>query len=73
MNLDVVFLCFAVIYVSNIVVRIVGLTWEQYIKSRWDVFNLIVVTGTFGTTAAIIVIEKAPIFVQFQKLFLVLV
>ncbi|EPS42843.1 hypothetical protein H072_3186 [Dactylellina haptotyla CBS 200.50] len=69
---DIVFLCFALIYASNIAVRIVGLTWEQYIKSRWDVFGLFIVTGTLGTTIAIIAIEKAPIFVQFQKLFLVL-
>ncbi|KAF3215696.1 calcium channel protein [Orbilia oligospora] len=69
---DIIFLCFALVYAVNIAVRIIGLTWEQYIKSRWDVFGLFVVTGTLGTTTAIIAIEKAPIFVQFQKLFLVL-
>ncbi|KAF3904350.1 hypothetical protein AA313_de0206632 [Arthrobotrys entomopaga] len=69
---DICFLCFALIYASNITVRIIGLTWEQYIKSRWDVYGLFVVTGTLGTTIAILVIERAPIFVQFQKLFLVL-
>ncbi|KAF3939441.1 hypothetical protein ABW19_dt0202920 [Dactylella cylindrospora] len=69
---DSIFLCFSLVYIANIVVRIVGLTWEQYIKSRWDVFGLFIVTGTFGTTVAILAIEKAPIFVQFQKLFLVL-
>ncbi|KAJ6259480.1 hypothetical protein Dda_5117 [Drechslerella dactyloides] len=69
---DSIFLCFALIYVGNISVRIIGLTWEQYRKSRWDMFNLLVVTGTLGTTIAILAIEKAPIFVQFQKLFLVL-
>ncbi|KAF3917084.1 hypothetical protein ABW20_dc0102550 [Dactylellina cionopaga] len=69
---DTIFLCFALVYASNIAVRIIGLTWEQYIKSRWDVFGLFVVTGTLGTTTTIIAIVKAPIFVQFQKLFLVL-
>ncbi|EWC43991.1 hypothetical protein DRE_01343 [Drechslerella stenobrocha 248] len=69
---DSIFLCFALIYASNITVRIIGLTWEQYRKSRWDMFNLFVVTGTLGTTTAILAIENAPVFTQFQKLFLVL-
>ncbi|KAF3910270.1 hypothetical protein ABW21_db0205254 [Orbilia brochopaga] len=69
---DSIFLCFALIYAGNISVRIIGLTWEQYRKSRWDMFNLLVVTGTLGTTIAILAIQRAPIFVQFQKLFLVL-
>jgi len=56
----------------NIVVRIVGLTWKRYIKSRWDVYGLLVVTGTLGCTVAMLIVRKAPIFVQFQKLFLVM-
>lgn len=36
-------------------------------------FGLFVVTGTLGTTTAVLFVDKAPIFVEFQKLFLVLV
>jgi hypothetical protein len=68
---DYLFLALSLIYVVNIVVRMVGLGSYHYFRSMWDVYDLVMVTGTLGTTVALLAKVNNNVFLQFQKLFLV--
>jgi voltage-dependent calcium channel len=68
---DYAFLALSLIYIVNIVVRMVGLGTYHYFRSLWDVYDLVVVFGTFATTVALLAKVQSNTFVQFQKLFLV--
>ncbi|KAH8197534.1 hypothetical protein TruAng_008317 [Truncatella angustata] len=68
---DITFLLFTLIYIANVVIRIVGLGWTRFRKSSWDVFSLITVTGAFATSALLISNEDYSIYVQLHKTFLV--
>jgi hypothetical protein len=67
-----IFLAFTVFYMSNIVVRIVGLSWSRFRRSSWDVFSIFAITGTLVST---IILEadgdQRQIYIQLHKLFLV--
>ncbi|KAI1492345.1 ion transporter [Biscogniauxia mediterranea] len=65
------FLIFTLIYITNIVVRIVGLGWTRFRRSSWDVYSLIAVFGTFGTTVLLLTRRDYEAFVQLHKYFLV--
>ena len=65
------FLALSIIYVINIIVRMVGLGTYHYFRSKWDVYDIIIVPGTLGTTLALIAKVENNTFIQFQKLFLV--
>jgi hypothetical protein len=65
------FLGLAMIYVVNIIVRMVGLGTYHYFRSKWDLYDLVVVVGVIGTTVALVANFQNNTFVQFQKLFLV--
>jgi hypothetical protein len=68
---DVAFLIFTLIYIANIVIRIVGLGWTRYRRSSWDVFALVAVTGAFATSALLLSNESNATFTQLHKFFLV--
>lgn len=68
---DYLFLFLSLIYIINISIRIVGLGTYHYFRSLWDIYDLIVVTGTLGTTVALLAQVNNNVFLQFQKLFLV--
>jgi hypothetical protein len=65
------FLALSVIYAVNIIIRLTGLGTYHYFRSKWDIYDLIVVTGTIGTTVALLAQVNNNTFLQFQKLFLV--
>jgi voltage-dependent calcium channel len=65
------FLALSVIYAANIIIRMTGLGTYHYFRSKWDVYDLIVVIGTIGTTVALVAQVNNNTFLQFQKLFLV--
>ena len=65
------FLALSMIYVGNIIIRMVGLGTNNYFRSMWDVYDLGIVTGTLGTTIALLAQVQNSVFLQFQKLFLV--
>lgn len=65
------FLALSIIYAVNIVIRMTGLGTYHYFRSKWDVYDLIVVIGTIGTTVAVVAQVNNNTFLQFQKLFLV--
>jgi len=68
---DYAFLALSIIYIANIIIRMTGLGTHHYFRSLWDVYDLLVVTGTFGTTLALAANVQNNLFLQFQKLFLV--
>lgn len=68
---DWLFLILDITFIGNIIVRIIGLTWTNFIKSKWDLYALLSIGGTFVTTLLLLAGYLAPTFVQFQKLFLV--
>jgi hypothetical protein len=65
------FLALSIIYIVNIFIRMVGLGAYHYFRSKWDVYDIIIVAGAIGTTAALLDKVHDNIFLQFQKLFLV--
>jgi hypothetical protein len=68
---DYAFLVFTLVYIANIVVRIIGLSWIRFRRSAWDVYSLFAVSGTFITTLMLLADFRDRTFIQFQKLFLV--
>ncbi|KAI0136330.1 ion transporter [Xylariales sp. AK1849] len=68
---DVTFLVFTLIYIANIVIRVVGLGWTRFRRSSWDVFSLVAVFGAFATSALLVSNEDLSVYVQLHKFFLV--
>ncbi|KAI2635172.1 ion transporter [Xylaria nigripes] len=68
---DKIFLLFTLIYIANIVIRIVGLGWMRFKRSSWDVFSLLAVFGAFATSLILIQRQDKESFVQLHKGFLV--
>lgn len=68
---DVIFLFFTLIYLANIAIRLMGLTWRRFRKSTWDMYAVISVSGTFVTTIGIIIFPESLALVRINKLFLV--
>jgi len=68
---DISFLVFTLIYISNIVVRIVGLGWTRFRKSSWDLFSLVAVVGAFATSVLFLTDQAQDTYIQLHKFFLV--
>lgn len=66
----IVFFLFTLIYIANIVIRIVGLGWKRFRRSSWDVFSLLSVFGAFVTTILLVTQQDNQTLVQIQKYFL---
>ncbi|KAH8592491.1 BcCCH1, calcium channel protein [Bisporella sp. PMI_857] len=66
-----IFLLFTGFYISNCIVRIVGLSWSRFRRSSWDLFSLFAVFGTFATTILLITNFGSELFNQMHKMFLV--
>ncbi|KAK4192634.1 Ion transport protein-domain-containing protein [Podospora australis] len=68
---DGLFLVFTLIYITNIVVRILGLGWTRFRKSSWDLFSLVAVTGAFATSILFLTNQMQDTYIQLHKFFLV--
>jgi voltage-dependent calcium channel len=68
---DYLFLAFTIIYVLNIFVRIIGLSWERFRRSSWDLYSIVAVAGVFLTTIMTLGSYSNRTFDQLHKLFLV--
>ena len=68
---DYIFLGFTVLYVINIVIRIVGLSWKRFRRSSWDLYSIIAVSGTIITTILTLALSNNPVWIQTHKIFLV--
>ncbi|ORY13758.1 calcium-channel protein CCH1 [Clohesyomyces aquaticus] len=68
---DYIFLFFTVIFISNVVIRIIGLSWHRFRKSSWDIFSIFAVSGTFVTSILLITNFSERVYTQLHKLCLV--
>ncbi|KAF8509855.1 Ion transport protein-domain-containing protein [Hysterangium stoloniferum] len=68
---DQLFLGFSSIYVVDITVRFVGLGWSSFRANGWNIFDILVVTGSIATTIPILAGSTGFAIQQLQKLFLV--
>ncbi|KAJ8106599.1 hypothetical protein OPT61_g9428 [Boeremia exigua] len=70
-NADFIFLGLTCVFIANVVIRIIGLSWHRFRKSSWDVYSIVSVSGTFATSILILARRDERVFVQLHKLFLV--
>ncbi|KAH8727532.1 Ion transport protein-domain-containing protein [Phaeosphaeriaceae sp. PMI808] len=68
---DYIFLVLTVVFIANMIIRIIGLSWHRFRKSSWDVFSVFAISGTFATSILIQAKPDTRLFVQLNKLFLV--
>ena len=68
---DYIFLALTCVFIANVVVRIIGLSWHRFRRSSWDVYSIFSVSGTFVTSILILAKRDERVFVQLHKLFLV--
>ncbi|KAK4551786.1 calcium channel protein [Recurvomyces mirabilis] len=68
---DYIFLGFTMLYIANIVIRIVGLSWTRFRRSAWDVYSVFSVAGTFVTTIIMLTNLDNRNYLQAHNLFLV--
>ena len=74
--LDWIFLLLTVLYAVDILIRIYGLGFKSFRANGWNIFDVIVITGTFATTIPALRSASqdragSRVNVQLQKLFLV--
>ncbi|KAJ4296780.1 calcium channel protein [Kalmusia sp. IMI 367209] len=68
---DYIFLLFTIIFIANVVIRIIGLSWHRFRKSSWDIFSIFAVSGTFVTSILRLTNDNERVFTQLHKLGLV--
>lgn len=75
---DLTFLVLTVLYAVDVVVRFIGLGFRSFRSNGWNIFDVIVITGSFATTIPTLQANAAGSpgsygNQQVQKLFLVAV
>jgi len=58
-------------YVVDIIVRFYGLGWRSFRANGWNMFDIVVATGSLLTTVSVRVGANGYVIDQLQKLFLV--
>ncbi|KAK5945754.1 calcium channel protein [Knufia obscura] len=66
-----IFILFELVFMTNIAIRITGLTWDRFRRSSWDLFSVPAVFGAFITSLMAIGSVQNRIIEQLHKLFLV--
>ncbi|KAI2791216.1 hypothetical protein POX_c04072 [Penicillium oxalicum] len=64
------FFVFVLVYISNTLVRLIGLGWHRFSRSSWDLFSLIAVPGAF-VTIILNFAMSSQVVLELNKLFLV--
>lgn len=71
---DIIYISLAAVFAIDIIVRLIGVGWRAYRQDMWNIFDLVVVTGTLATSIPLL--SPSPnnsANVQLQKFFLVAV
>lgn len=68
---DALFFVLTLFFIANVIIRLVGLTWQRFRRSSWDLFSVLSVSGTFVTTLLSLIGNENRVFIQLHKLFLV--
>lgn len=66
-----IFILFELVFMANVTIRIIGLTWHRFRRSAWDLFSVPAVFGAFITSLMAIGSLQNRIIEQLHKLFLV--
>jgi voltage-dependent calcium channel len=66
-----IFLLFTIIYLFNVIIRIIGLSWKRFRRSSWDLYSVVAVGGVLVTTVMTLSKYTDTTFDQLHKLFLV--
>ncbi|KGO72923.1 Voltage-dependent calcium channel, alpha-1 subunit [Penicillium italicum] len=67
-----ILLVFMLVYVANVLIRLIGLGWHRFSRSSWDLYSLVAVPGAFiSSVLDISYREKSHVVVELNKLFLV--
>ncbi|WVQ96668.1 hypothetical protein IAU59_003774 [Kwoniella sp. CBS 9459] len=75
-QLDLIFLILTVLYAIDLLVRFYGLGFKSFRANGWNLFDVVVITGSFATTIPALQAASAgeagnQVNIQLQKLFLV--
>jgi hypothetical protein len=68
---DDFFLLITIIYVIDILVRFYGLGWRSFRANGWNIFDVLVASGSLITSISVRIGVNGDIMAQLQKLFLV--
>ncbi|KAF2094858.1 calcium channel-like protein subunit Cch1 [Rhizodiscina lignyota] len=68
-----IFFVLTLLYIANIFIRIIGLSWTRFRKSSWDFYSIFAVGGTFISSILLFTNFDNAIYVQIHNVFLVLV
>ena len=68
---EYIFLGITVVLIANIVIRIIGLSWNRFRRSSWDMYSIISVSGILVTSLIALSSINNRGFDQLRKLFLV--
>ncbi|OCF72967.1 high-affinity cell membrane calcium channel [Kwoniella mangroviensis CBS 8886] len=75
-QLDIIFLCLTVLYAIDLLIRFYGLGLRSFRANGWNLFDIVVIAGSFATTIPALQAASAglpgnQVNIQLQKLFLV--
>lgn len=59
------------VYIANVAVRVIGLSWKRFRRSSWDLYSILSITGTVVTTLLDLSRYDNRLYNQLHKLFLV--
>ncbi|CAJ0758344.1 19752_t:CDS:10, partial [Entrophospora sp. SA101] len=67
------FTVFIIIYIIDIVIKITGLGWNVFRSNRWNLFDLVVVTGAAVTNILDLIPNSNIDAIKYRKIFLILI
>ncbi|KAK4937603.1 calcium channel protein [Elasticomyces elasticus] len=68
---ECIFLGFTIVLIANIAIRIIGLSWNRFRRSSWDVYSMFALAGILVTSVMRFAEINSTGFQQLHKLFLV--
>ena len=68
---DDFFLVITFVYIVDVLVRLIGLGWNSFRANGWNLFDVVVTTGSFVSTFIVRFGQSNFVWEQLQKLFLV--
>ncbi|KAH9817542.1 Ion transport protein-domain-containing protein [Melampsora americana] len=70
---DMLYLLLASIYLADVLIKFAGIGWISFRQNGWNLYDVVVIFGTFATTTPIVLYTKdiSNVIIQFQKFFLV--
>ncbi|RMD41052.1 hypothetical protein DV735_g4080, partial [Chaetothyriales sp. CBS 134920] len=64
------FLAFTLVFFANVVIRIIGLSWQRFQRSSWDLYSVAAVSGALATSILSLALRGTRVVNQVQYLFL---